>query len=204
MFKRFGNVPIDVKKMQIDMLSMSAHKFNGPKGVGALYVKDGIDFDRFLDGGHQEKNKRASTENVAGIVGLGKAAELAKANLKKHIEYLKSLRNYFIEQVETKIPDVKLNGSRENRLPGNCNLSFKGIDGGVLLLDLDQKGICVSAGSACSSKESTPSHVLTSIGLSSEWAKGTVRVTFGDDNTKENVDFLVNALQESVEKFRRQ
>lgn len=185
------------------MLSMSAHKFNGPKGVGALYVKKGIDFKRFLDGGHQEKNKRSSTENIAGIVGMGKAAELARINLSRHTKYLKDLRDYFICQVEEKISDVQLNGSRDNRLPGNCNISFKDVEGGALLLKLDEKGICASAGSACSSQDSMPSHVLLAIGLPSNWANGSLRVTFGDDNTKEDVDFLVETLKNEVEALRK-
>lgn len=147
-----GNVPIDVKRMGIDSLSLSGHKFNAPKGIGALYVKNGIEFEKFMDGGHQEKNKRAGTENVAGIVGLGKAAELANLNLKEHMRYLKELRDYFIEQVEEKIEGAVLNGARENRLPGNANFAFPKIDGEALLLNLDAKGICASAGSACTSR----------------------------------------------------
>ena len=196
-----GNIEINVKQMGIDMLSLSGHKFYGPKGVGALYVKNGIKFDRFIDGGHQERNKRAGTENVAGIVGLGKAAELAKENLESHIEYIKDLREYYIQQIEENIPDAKLNGARENRLPGNSNFSFKGVDGNALLYDLDSKGICVSTGSACSSGETAISHVLSSIGLSEMWANGTIRATFGEDNTKEDVDFLVQELKESINKL---
>ena len=198
-----GNIEINVKQMGIDMLSLSGHKFYGPKGVGALYVKNGIKFDRFIDGGHQERNKRAGTENVAGIVGLGKAAELAKTNLDEHISYLQDLRNYYIEKVETSIPDAKLNGARENRLPGNANFSFKDLDGNAILYELDLHGISVSTGSACSSGSTEPSHVLTSIGLDKEWANGTVRVTFGEDNTRKDVDYLVEKLKESIGKFER-
>ena len=179
-----GNVPIDVKSLGIDLLSLSGHKINGPKGVGALYVKTGINFDRIMDGGGQEKKKRSGTENVAGIVGLGKAAEISQKNMQKHINKLLDLREYFIKQIEEKIPEAKLNGSRKGRLPGNTNFSFKNIDGQTLLLKLDEKGICVSSGSACSAGNSNPSHVLVAIGASKEWAKGTIRVTFGEENTK--------------------
>ena len=148
-----GNVLIDVQKMNIDLLSMSAHKFYGPKGVGALYVKKGIEFSRIQDGGHQERNKRAGTENVAGIVGMGKAIELAQKNLAEYNKKLTELRDYYFSQIEEKIPDIKINGSRENRLPGNANISFNGIEGEELLLKLDEKGICASAGSACSSRK---------------------------------------------------
>lgn len=184
------------------MLSMSAHKIYGPKGVGALYVKSGIEFKRFLDGGHQEKNKRAGTENVASIVGMGKACEIARKQLNSHINYLKQLRDYYISKVEENIEDIKLNGSRENRLPGNANISFKNVDGNALLLDLDLKGICASSGSACSSGETTPSHVLMAIGLDSNLAYGTLRVSFGENNTKSDVDFLVKELKKSVNRLR--
>ena len=199
-----GNVPIDVKKTKIDMLSMSAHKFNGPKGVGALYVKKGTKFERYIDGGHQEKGKRAGTENIAGIVGLGKAAELAKTNLNEHTKKLEELRNYYIKQVEANIPNAKLNGGIENRLPGNSNFSFKNLDGNAILYELDSKGICVSTGSACSSGNTMSSHVLASIGLEEEWINGAIRTTFGDDNTKEDIDYLVKSLKETIEKLNKQ
>lgn len=193
-----GNIPIDVQKMGIEALSLSGHKLYAPKGIGALYVKNGIEFEKFMVGGHQEKNKRAGTENVPGVVGLGKACELANKNLQSHIEHLKGLREYFISQVEKKIPQAKLNGSRQNRLPGNVNFSFPSIEGEVLLFKLDEKGICASSGSACTSGSSAPSHVLTAIGLQNEFAKGTLRITFGEDNTKEDVDFLVEQLVNSI------
>lgn len=198
-----GNVPIDVKRMGIDSLSLSGHKLYAPKGIGALYVRSGIEFEKFMDGGHQEKNKRAGTENVAGIVGLGKACELARINLESHMQHLKELRDYFVAQVGEKIEDVILNGSIENRLPGNANFSFVGVDGEALLLNLDAKGICASAGSACTSGSSAPSHVLSSIGLSNELAHSSLRVTFGEDNTKEDVDYLVENLCEIVKKLRK-
>ncbi len=198
-----GNIPIDVKRMGIDCLSMSAHKIHGPKGVGAAYIKSGINFERIIDGGHQEKDKRAGTENVPGIVGFGKACELAKNNLYEHINYLQSLRDYYISQVEEKINGIKLNGSRKNRLPGNSNFSFKKIDGGALLLNLDAKGICASSGSACSTGANAPSHVLKAIGLSDEMANGALRITFGEENTKDDIDYLVDNLCEIVEKLRK-
>ena len=198
-----GNIKIDVKDMGIDMLSLSGHKINAPKGVGALYIREGIEFDRFLDGGHQEKNKRAGTENVAEIVGLGKACEIAKNNLESHINKLKELRDFYINQVEEKIENIKLNGPRDNRLPGNANISFKGVNGSELLLKLDEKGICASAGSACSTGSSSPSHVLTSIGLDSKMAEGTLRVSFGEENSKEDVEYLVENLKNIVRELRK-
>lgn len=198
-----GNIKIDVKDMGIDMLSLSGHKINAPKGVGALYIREGIEFDRFLDGGHQEKNKRAGTENVAEIVGLGKACEIAKNNLELHTKKLKELRDFYINQVEEKIENIKLNGPRDNRLPGNANISFKGINGSELLLKLDEKGICASAGSACSTGSSSPSHVLTSIGLDSKMADGTLRVTFCEENSKEDVEYLVENLKNIVRELRK-
>jgi len=198
-----GNVRINVEELNIDLLSMSAHKFYGPKGMGALYVKTGVNFEKIQDGGHQERNMRAGTENVAGIVGLGKAIELAYKNFDEYNEKLTSLRDYYISQVEEKIPNIKLNGHRVKRLPGNANISFIGVDGEALLLNLDLKGICASSGSACTSGSLDPSHVLVAIGLSSEIAQGSLRVTFGDENTKEDVDYLVQSLAEIVEKLRR-
>ncbi len=197
-----GNVPIDVKRMGIDSLSLSGHKLYAPKGIGALYVRNGIEFEKFMDGGHQEKNKRAGTENVAGIVGLGKACELANIHLKEHMRHLRELRDYYIEQVEEKIEGAILNGGIENRLPGNANFAFPGVDGEALLLNLDAKGICASAGSACTSGSSAPSHVLASIGVPDELAQGALRVTFGEDNTKEDVDYLVESLCEIIKKLK--
>lgn len=198
-----GNIPIDVKRIGIDTLSLSGHKLYAPKGIGALYVREGIEFEKFMDGGHQEKNKRAGTENVAGIVGLGKACELANIHLKEHMQHLKELRDYFVLQVQEKIEGAILNGSLENRLPGNANFAFPSVDGEALLLNLDAKGICASAGSACTSGSSAPSHVLSSIGLSDELANSSLRVTFGEDNTKEDVDYLVKNLCEIIPKLRK-
>ena len=197
-----GNVDIKVKEMGIDMLSLSGHKIYGPKGIGALYVKENIDFEKFINGGHQEKNKRAGTENTAGIVGLGKAAELAKQNLEQHIRKVKELRNYYAEEVNKKITNIKINGAINARLPGNSNISFEGINGSELLMELDNVGICASGGSACNSEEITPSHVLTAIGLDTQTAKGALRVTFGEFNTKDEVDYLVENLEKAVSKLR--
>ena len=197
-----GNVPIDVEELGIDMLSMSGHKICAPKGIGALSVRNGIEFEKFMNGGHQEKNRRAGTENLAGIVGLGKACELARVNLRYHIEYVKRLRDYYHLLVLNNINNVKINGSIENRLPGNSNISFMGVDSTALLLELDKKGICCSAGSACNSGESVPSHVLTSIGLDSEMARSALRVTFGDNNSKEEVEYLVENIKKCAKELR--
>lgn len=197
-----GNVIIDVKKMNIDALTMSAHKFYGPKGVGAIYIKAGINFNKLQDGGHQERDKRAGTENVAGIVGLGKAIELAYQNFDEHNKKLKKFRDYYISEIERRMLNVKLNGHRTKRLPGNANMSFAFIDGESLLPNLDMKGICASSGSACTSGSLNPSHVLLAIGLPHEIAQGSLRVTFGEENTKEDVDYLINSLEEIVEKLR--
>ena len=198
-----GNMHIDVKKMGIDALSLSGHKINAPKGVGALYIKSGIEFEKFIDGGHQENNKRAGTENVAQIVGLGKACEIARENLNNHMKYLQELRDYYINEIETRIPNVKLNGDRKMRLPGNANFSFKGVSGETLLLKLDEREMCASTGSACSSGSLEPSHVLTAIGLSKEDANSSLRTTFGEINTKEDVKELADSLVEIVEELRK-
>ena len=197
-----GNIRIDVQSMNIDLLSMSAHKFYGPKGVGALYIREGIECNKLQDGGHQEKNKRAGTENVPGIVGLGKAIQLADENLEEYNYNIKILRDYYEKQVENNIPYIKINGHRTKRLSGNSNISFEFVDGETLLLKLDERGICVSTGSACSSGNDNPSHVLTAIGLDKEKAKGSLRVTFGKENTKEDVDYLVQSLIEIVDELR--
>lgn len=197
-----GNVKIDVKKQNIDALSLSAHKFYGPKGIGALYVKTGINFKKIQDGGHQEKNKRAGTENVANIIGLGKAIELAYQNIDEYNNKLINLRDYYVSEVKRRIPYVKLNGHTEKRLPGNANISFEFVDGESLLFNLDMKGICASSGSACTTGSLNPSHVLLAIGLPEGIANGALRTTFGEENTKEDVDYLVNSLVEVVEKLR--
>ena len=198
-----GNVRIDVKDMNIDSLSLSGHKFYGPKGVGVLYVKKGIEFQNFINGGHQERNKRAGTENVAGIVGLGKAIELAYQNLDEHNKKITELRDYFINRITTKIPNVKINGDIVNRLPGNANVSFEGADAEGLLLNLDLKKICASSGSACSAGSLEPSRVLLAIGLEKEIAKSSLRVTIGKYNTKEEVDYLIESLEDIVARIRK-
>ena len=198
MFKEFGHIPIDVKKMGIDMLSLSGHKLYAPKGIGALYIKNGVKIEKLIDGGHQEKDKRAGTENVPGIVALGKACEIARKNLEKNMRYLQEIRDYYINLVENKIDGAILNGSRKLRVPSNANFSFNTIDAQNLLLKLDEKGICASSGSACSSGDSSPSHVLTAIGLSEKKAKGALRIPFGEENTKEDVDYLVESIEQAI------
>ena len=198
-----GNIKIDVNNLNVDMLSISGHKIYGPKGIGALYVKEGVDFEKFINGGHQEKNKRAGTENVAGIVGFGKAAKLAKENLEKHILEVKKLRDYYIDEVLRKIPNVRINGAKNARLPGNSNISFLGINANDLLLELDNVGICASSGSACSSKDPNPSHVLMALGLKQEEIEGALRVTFGEYNTIEEVNFLIEHVEKAVTKLRK-
>ena len=197
-----GSVSIDVKALHIDALSLSAHKFYGPKGIGALYMKKGIQFGKLINGGHQEKNKRAGTENVPGIVGLGKAIELAYENLEEHNKTIQALRDYYVAQVEEKIPYIHINGDRKKRLPGNSNISFRFIEGDGLLLNLDLKGICASSGSACTSGSLDPSHVLLAIGLPHEIAHGSLRISIGKYNTKEEIDYVVENLVEIVGRLR--
>lgn len=199
-----GNIKIDVKEMNIDMLSLSGHKIGAPKGIGALYVNKNIEFKNLIDGGHQERDKRAGTENVPGMIGLGEACKIAKNNMDSHVKKLKELRDLYFSKVQNQIPDIKINGSMEHRLPGNSNISFKGVNGSELLMKLDEKGICASAGSACSSGSSMPSHVLTAIGLTSEYTEGTLRVTFGDENTKEDVEYLVESLANIIKEIRNE
>ena len=193
-----GNVQIDVEKMRIDMLSLSSHKINGPKGVGALYIKNGIEVEKFINGGHQEKDRRAGTENVAGIVGIGKAAEIARKNMEKHIRNLSKIRDYYIKKVQKEIPNIRINGSMENRLPGNANISFKGINASELIFKLDERGICVSSGSACSSGNTNPSHVLTAMNVPEVYLNSAIRTTFGDNNTFEQVDYVVKILKQII------
>ena len=194
-----GNTEIDVQKMNIDMLSMSGHKINAPKGVGALYIKKGINIERFIDGGHQEKNRRAGTENVASIVGMGKACEIANKNFEIHTKSLKKLRDYYIAKITKEMGDkIRINGTLENRLPGNANISFKEMDGSEIVYRLDEYNICVSSGSACSSKNTIPSHVLSAINVPEEFLTGVIRTTFGDNNTFEEINYLINCLKKIV------
>ncbi|MDY4748425.1 MAG: cysteine desulfurase NifS [Candidatus Fimisoma sp.] len=197
-----GNVDIDVRDMGVDMMSMSSHKIYGPKGSGALYIRKGVVIDNYLHGGAQENRRRAGTENLTGIVGFGKAAELAKANFKGHVEHCSSLRNYLKDRIISEIPDTYVNGTMENRHPGNLNITFKYIEGESILLLLNQFGISVSTGSACSSTSLEPSHVLTALGVPVEMIHGTVRFTVGDFTTKEDIDYVVDNLKKIVARLR--
>lgn len=198
-----GNVKIDVKDLGVDLMSLSAHKIYGPKGIGALYIRKGVRISNFLHGGGQENKRRAGTENLAGIAGFGKAAELSRENFDSHVSHVKGLRDYFLEKVTERIPDFDVNGSLLKRHPGNINLAFNYIEGEGILLLLDQAGIQVSTGSACNSQSLTPSHVLSSIGLPVERIHGSIRFSFGDFTTKEDVDKTVDALEEAVSKLRK-
>lgn len=197
-----GNVDIDVKKLGMDMLSMSAHKIYGPKGIGALYLRKGVVIENILFGGGQENKRRAGTENLAGIVGFGKAAEVAGRNLEDHIIQVRDLRNYFLDQILSRIDDISVNGDLEKRLPGNLNLIFNYVEGEALLLHLDVRNICASTGSACSSASFSPSHVLSAMGLPLEKVYSSLRFTVGDFTTKEELDLVVSALVEIVAKLR--
>jgi len=197
-----GNIPINVEDMNIDMLSLSGHKFYGPKGVGVLYIKSGVKILPFINGGHQERGKRAGTENIAGIVGIAKALEIADSNLDKYSKKISKLRDRATEEILKTIPYSRLNGDKENRLPGNTNISFEFIEGESILLMLDMKGICASSGSACTSGSLDPSHVLLAIGLPHEIAHGSLRLTFGEDNTDEDVDYLLKELPPIIERLR--
>lgn len=197
-----GNIKIDVKELGVDFLSMSAHKIYGPKGVGALYIRKGVRIPNLLHGGGQEMGKRAGTENVPGIAGFGKAAELAGLNLENHIKHCSELRDYLADRIMDEIPDVMINGTMEERHPGNLNVTFKYIEGESILLKLDMHHICVSTGSACSSKSLKPSHVLAALGVSDELIHGTVRFSIGDFTTKEDIDYVMDAIKEEVKWLR--
>ena len=197
-----GHVKIDVNELNIDLLSMASHKFHGPKGVGALYVRKGVKIDSLIAGGGQERNRRAGTENVPGIVGMGKAIELAYEHLDENNEKLIRLRDRLIKKVFENIDHVRLNGHPTKRLPGNVNLCFEYIEGESLLLSLDMEGIAASSGSACTSGSLDPSHVLLAIGLPHEIAHGSLRLTLGDFNTEEEVDYVVEKLTEIVARLR--
>lgn len=196
-----GNVPIDVHTQPIDMLSMSGHKLHAPKGVGVLYIRKGIVLPNLIDGGEQEHGRRAGTENVASIVALGRAAELACADIDAKIARLTPMRNKIIDTLLT-LPMARLNGDREQRLCGNVNLSFVGAEGEALLLGLDLRGICASSGSACTTGSLDPSHVLLSLGLCHEVAHGSLRITLGDDAADGDVDYIIGAVQEVVTQIR--
>lgn len=198
-----GSAKIDVQAQNIDSLSLSAHKFYGPKGIGILYVKKDIKFEKFIDGGHQERNKRAGTENVANIVGLAKALEMAYDKLEEHTLKISQLRDYYENSVKESIPNIKINGDINDRLPGNSNISFIGVNGQDLLLNLDMMGICVSSGSACTSGSINASHVLMALGLDEDIARSSIRVSIGKYNTKEDIDYLVKNLIEIVDRQRK-
>ncbi len=197
-----GHLPIDVEEMNIDLLSLSGHKLYGPKGIGALYVRKGIKLKPFIHGGAQERGRRAGTENVPGIVGLGEAVRLASAEMEEERTRLVSLRDRLIEGILTSIPHSRLNGHPEKRLPGNVNISFEFIEGESMLLLLDMKGICASSGSACTSGSLDPSHVLLAIGLPHEKAHGSLRLTLGHFNTDEDVDVVLRELPPIVQRLR--
>lgn len=198
----FGHIPIDVEAMNIDMLSASGHKINGPKGIGVMYIRKGVKILSFIHGGAQERKRRAGTHNVPGIVGIGKAAELAKNNMEQRSKYETELRDYFISRISKEIPFAKLNGDPVKRLPNNINFGFQFIEGESMLILLDQKGICASSGSACTSGSLDPSHVLLAIGLPHEKAHGSLRLTISEKNTKEEVDYTVDELKKIIERLR--
>ena len=197
-----GALKFDVQDMEIDLMSMSAHKIYGPKGIGALYIRNGIKIEDLIDGGNQERGKRGGTTNVPAIAGFGKAVEIANRDLVVNQQKLRAIRNYFLEQVFEKIPNVKLNGHPLQKIQGTVNLSFDFIEGESLLMLLDMNGIAVSTGSACTSGSLEPSHVLKALGLSNELAQGSIRFSFGKAVTKKEVDYVVEKLVESVEKLR--
>jgi cysteine desulfurase len=198
-----GKLPIDVRKMNIDLLSGSAHKLYGPKGVGCLFVREGVEITPLLHGGGQELKRRATTENVAGIVGFGKACEMAQKSMKSEAERESGLRDMLIKEILEKIPDSYLNGHAEKRLPNNVHVRFKHIEGESLVLHLDMKGISASTQSACSSKSLQPSHVLLAIGLKAEDSHGSLRLTLGKESTKEQVEYVIPKLSEIVEYLRK-
>lgn len=197
-----GNIPVDVKELNIDMLSLAGHKIYGPKGIGVLYIKKGIKIDNLIHGGGQEKNRRAGTENIASIVGLGKALELATGNLEAHMEKMTILRDKLMDGL-LKVPYTRLNGPRgDKRLPGNVNVCFRFIEGESILLSLDFKGVCASSGSACTSGSLDPSHVLLAIGLPHEIAHGSLRLSMGEGSTEEDVDYVLEVVPPIIERLR--
>jgi len=198
----FGKIPIDVKKLGIDLLSISSHKIYGPKGVGALFVREGVCLDPLIFGGGQENNFRSGTENVASIVGFGKTCELAKVNLEKNIEHLTKLRDYFIQKILQEIPSVRLNGHPKSRLPNNIHLTFLGINGEDLIIKLDENNIAASTGSACSVRTQKASHVLQAMGFSHEEITGSLRLTIGIFNTKEEIDETITILKNIIKELR--
>lgn len=197
-----GKIPVDVGQLGVDLLSMSAHKFHGPKGIGALYVRKGTRLGKLLYGGHHERDRRAGTENVAGIVGLGKAAELARTRLSERSSGMRELRDYLESRVTSMIPRVQVNGDLDRRVPNISNMSFEGVDGESLLIAMDLKGIAVSTGSACASGSLEPSHVLQALGLAREQVRGSLRLSLGAYTTREEIDYAVSVLSESTARIR--
>ena len=195
-----GSYPINVKELNIDLLTLSGHKFHGPKGIGALYARRGVRLEAQQQGGGQERSIRPGTENVPGIIGLGKAAEIAKRDLEKKIAHISALRDKLMAGIQAKIPDIKLNGHPTLRMPGNVNFSFRFVEGESLLLNLDLKGIAASSGSACTSGSLDPSHVLLAMGLTHEVAHGSLRISLGRGNTEEEIDYCLTVLPEIIER----
>ena len=198
----YGHLPIQVDTLHIDMMSASGHKINGPKGVGFLYIRTGVKIRSFMHGGAQERKRRAGTENVPGIVGFGKAAKLAIPSMEERARHESELRDYLMDRIMEEIPYTRINGDRNNRLPNNANFAFQFIEGESLLIMLDSKGICGSSGSACTSGSLDPSHVLLAIGLPHEIAHGSLRLTMSEDNTKEEMDYVVDSIKEIVQRLR--
>lgn len=198
----YGQLPINVDEYHIDMLSASGHKLNGPKGIGFLYIRKGLKLRSFVHGGAQERKRRAGTENVTGIVGLGKAVEIAFSTMDERIKKETEIRDYAIDRILSEIPYCRLNGDRKRRLPNNINISFQFVEGESLLIMLDMAGVCASSGSACTSGSLDPSHVLLAIGLPHEIAHGSLRMTLGEETTKEDMDYVVDKLKEIVDRLR--
>ena len=198
----FGHIPLNVEQMHIDLLSVSAHKFHGPKGVGFLYIRKGVKLVPFMDGGAQEKNRRAGTSNVPGIVGMGEAAQLAAENMETAMAKVTAVRDHLIARIEAEIPYAKLNGHRTNRLPGNVNFCFRFIEGESMLMLLDAQGVCASSGSACTSGSLDPSHVLMAIGLKHEVAHGSLRLSLSELTTEEDIDYIIAQVPPIVEGLR--
>lgn len=199
-----GQIPISVKRLPVDMLSSSAHKFHGPKGTGFLYVKEGIKLPSFIHGGGQESGKRAGTENVAGIVGMAKALSITTKEMERKSREITNLRNYFVKRIVQEIPDCRLNGHSKKRLPGNANLSFKDVSGTALLILLEEEGIYASAGSACSAGSTRLSHVIRALDVPKEYAYGTIRFTMGRDTTRDELDKTISVLKKSVQILRQE
>ena len=199
----FCHIPIDVEQIQADLLSGSSHKFGGPKGMGFLYIRKGTEINSYMHGGHQERGMRAGTGNVPGAVGMGKAAAAAWKNMDNIIRYETMLRNYMIKRILAEIPRCRLNGDGQQRLPGNINMAFEGVDGGTLAGMLDMKGICISTGSACSSGSSKASEVLTAIGLSEDMVHSSVRITISILNTREEADYVIETLKTAISELRK-